>query len=338
MTSFHRDEQRHWSAALPAAWPTRTWHGLFLMRVALGLFLVKNGGWLFGGKLQGVVSRPEALFHAPLVEALQLPFPPPATNLWGPLIELLGWMIALGIGWRVAAIVASVAIVYVASCLSGFGYFNHGTIMIPQMLWVLTVSPGADACSLDRLARGLWHRRRGGIDSAALVGDWAGPATPPWGIHLAGGLLVLIYLGAGISKLRYAPVEWLTGVTLRAYLTDMEQQYWLGPSSHLLSLVSDPPIWAFSYVSPPTDLGQWIAAYPTLCALISIATVGVELFVPLGLVLTPRLRALSCILLLCFHFSISQIMAIPFRSWMVVIAALFPWTDLFRGARASPRE
>jgi hypothetical protein len=319
-------------------WRTRSWHGLFLMRIGLGLFLADNGGWLFGRKLQGVVSRPEALFHSPLVEALHLPFPPPAPDLWGQFIALLGWMIALGIGWRVAAVVASAAIVYVGSCLSGFGYFNHGTIIIPQMLWVLVVSPGADACSLNRLAHGLWRRRHDGIDRSSLFGDWMGPSTAPWGLHLAGGLFVLIYLGAGISKLRYAPGDWLSGVTLQAYLTDMEQQYWLGPSSHVTSLVADPPIWAFSYVSPPTELGRWIAAYPTLCAVLAITTVVFELLVPIGLVLTPRLRALSCALLLSFHFAISQIMAIPFRSWVVVIAALFPWTELFRAVRGSPRE
>ncbi len=260
------------------AGPTPTWHGLFLMRVGLGLFLANKGAWLFGGKLQGVVSRPEALFHSPLVETLHLPFPPPVLGLWGPFVELLGWMIALGIGWRVAAVLASVAIVYIGSCLSGFGYFNHGSIIIPQMLWVLVVSPGADACSVDRLARGLWRRRHDSIDSARLVGDWLGPATPSWGLRLAGGLLVLIYAGGGISKLRYAPVDWLSGSTLRAYLTGMEQQYWLGPSSYVSSLVMDPPIWAFSYVSLPTALGHWIAAYPTLCALIAVATVIVALF------------------------------------------------------------
>jgi len=314
-----------------------TWHGLFLIRVAIGLFLADNGAWMFGGKLEGVMSRPETLFHSPLIEALHLPFPPPHPGRWGRLVEISGWMIALGIGWRVAAVVASFAIVYIGSCLSGFGYFNHGTIVIPQMLWLLVVSPGADACSLDRLARGLWRRPRDEFDAAFLFETWKGPATPPWGLHVAGGLLALIYIGAGVSKIRYAAMDWLRGHTLCAYLTDMEQQYWLGPSSHVLSPIADPPIWAFSYVSPATDLARSIAAYPTLCAALAIATVLVELFVPLGLALTARMRALSCIVLLGFHFTISHVMAIPFHAWMVVLAALFPWIELTRAVRATPR-
>ena len=313
-----------------------TWHGLFLVRVGLGLFLAENGS-RFGNNLQSVASRPEALFHAPVMEALHLPFPPPLIDLWGPLIGLLGWMITLGIRWRLSAVAAAGVTAYVGSCISGFGYFNHGTIVIPQMLLVLTVSPGADACSLDRLARSLWRRARDGTDGASLFRDWMGPATPPWGIHLAGGILALMYIAAGVSKLRYAPLDWLRGDTLRIYLTDMNQQYWLGPSSYVPSLLVDPPMWAFSYISLPTNLGRTIAATPALCAFFAVVTLVVELIVPLGLVSTVPLRAASCVALFGFHLAISKTMSIPFHSWMVLIVALFPWPELFRAVHGLVR-
>jgi uncharacterized membrane protein YphA (DoxX/SURF4 family) len=325
-------------ASVGAAWRLPARHGLFLLRIALGGFIAVNGSANFGRKLDAVVSRPEALFHSPVIEALGLPFPPPMIHLWGPLISVLGWLVALGLAWRAAALVAATVIVYVASCASGFGYFNHGTIVVPQMLLVLVVSPGADACSLDRLTRAIRRRARGAQGSTSLLDDWVGPATPPWGLTLAGGVLGLMYLAAGTSKLRYAPAEWLSGETLRAYLSEMGQQYWLGPALHTASAVTDPPVWAFSYVSPPTGYGQVVAAYPTLCMLLAVAAVATELLAPLGLVLTARYRALSCVSLLTFHFAISKLMGIPFRSWMVVLLALFPWPELWRAARVPLRR
>src|SRR5688572_12055726 len=99
------------SAEPGARFSTSTRHGLFLLRIALGLFLALYGTSTFGGKLRDVASRPEALFHAPLIEALHLPFPPPWLDVWGLLIASLGWMIALGIGWRFCAVTAAGVVV-----------------------------------------------------------------------------------------------------------------------------------------------------------------------------------------------------------------------------------
>jgi uncharacterized membrane protein YphA (DoxX/SURF4 family) len=311
-----------------------TWHGLFLLRVGLGWFLAVNGTHSFGRKLDEVASRPAELFHSPIVEALHLPFPPPALELWGPLIGVLGWMVALGIFSRFSCFAAACAVFYVISCVSGFGYFNHGTIVVPQMLLVLSVSPGADACSLDRLARALRRRARGEGTRASLVEEWLGPPTPPYGMRLAALIMALLYGAAGISKLRYVPAEWLSGQTLRTYLSDMQRQYWLGPSDGVASLLSDPPIWSFGYIGKITGRGSELAEHPMLCAAIAIGTVVIELFVPAGLLASPRIRAMSCIVLLAFQLSIHKLMGIPFRAWMVVLVALFPWTELFRAVRS----
>lgn len=113
-----------------------------------------------------------------------------------------------------------------------------------------------------------------------------------WTLRTMSIATVLTYVVAGASKLRAGGLAWLTGKALGEWLAfDAVRKIELG-----------------SFHSP---VAAWVAASPSVCAVLAIFTLVVELGAPVALA-SPRLARIWAALAWCFHAGILVTMAIGF--------------------------
>ncbi len=136
------------------------------------------------------------------------------TPLTGPLpdgavLGLIAATLAAGIastlGWRFAATGPAFAagLLVLTTYRGSWGQLLHFENLMVLYVVVAALTPAADAWSLDARRRPAPRRD---------------PTAYGWPLGLAGLILVLTYLIAGIAKLRYGGLDWMFGDTLRNHV------------------------------------------------------------------------------------------------------------------------
>lgn len=178
--------------------------------------------------------------------------------------EILGlvamvWKVALaaaclGLLTRWSTAVSLVLGVYLIGALASFGQITHTHMAVVFTLGILALSRSGDAWSLDRLIR--VGRSGPGVPRVEPSGEYT------WPIRMVWLVLALIFLGAGISKLRHSGLAWAFSDNLALIL--IVRNYDAG--------------W-----TPPTPLGLYLAEQRWLCRALALGTLVIELGYPLAL-------------------------------------------------------
>lgn len=163
---------------------------------------------------------------------------------------------ALGVLTRVSTTLSFALGAYLIGLMQCFGKTHHFDYAALIVLGIMALSRSGDAVSVDRLVRNRigWHRERD-PSVAALSGEYA------WPIRLVQLLTVLVFFGAGVSKLRHAGLAWIFSENMRFVL--LGHHY-----SH----------------EPPTRWGLYVAQVGWAPKLLGLLTVVLEIGAPLALV------------------------------------------------------
>lgn len=209
------------------------------------------------------------------------------------------------------------------------GIYNHEGGLTAQILLVLIFADGVKNWSIDSLIRSKFD-----FKNVLIVKSYSN-----WSIKLILVLMVMGYLTAGISKIRYGGIEWLNGQTLSYYLS--------GAASHMNEvsqkfITSDPnqndwkgefSLIAYTYGNFQTNpylsaLGKSISDNEFILKFLSIFTVILELGA-VFMLFSPNFRNIFLLMAVGFHFSIRLLMGLGFLDYQVICLCLIDWSYLF---------
>jgi hypothetical protein len=230
----------------------------------------------------------------PLFSALHLdPLQPFALGVLQAVWRIALALCSVGLFTRVSMIVAAALGFYLLGLPHNFGHTFHVDALLVIAMTILACSRAGDAYSIDALlARGA--RRH----TPAASGEYTWPIRMIW---LA---MSLVFLAAGIAKLRWGGVAWITSDNLRIVL--MRAVY------H----VSDADPW--------TDAGLWIAARPWLTHVLAGSAVLIELAFIASL-FHPVARAVCVPAAFFLLVGIRALMGPRFAPFMVAYVFWVPW-------------
>lgn len=209
-------------------------------------------------------------------------------------------LVAFTIGWRyrITAPIAALGVLWTLSYRNAWGMVFHTENLLVLHVLALAVAPAADAWAVDRRQA-----------LVAAPADRAPPAGHGWAIRLLIALTVATYVLAGIAKLRLAGALWLDGEQLRNQIAvDNLRKALVGGA-----------------IAP---LGGWIVAHPRPLAVLSIATLALELGAPLALVV-PRLRLAWAGAVWAFHLGVILTMNV----WFIYPLSGVAFLPLFEAER-----
>jgi hypothetical protein len=268
-------------------------------------------GWLFlwywGYDFRAIALHPEELWQpVHLLRVLGLDCIPSERTLD---VLQAAWKTTLlsacvGLASRPSALVACLLGAYLLALTHSFHKINHSDGALVLTMGVLALAPIGDVWSLDRLAR----RWRLGERLAApgFGGEYW------WPIQMTRVLLVLVFLGSGISKLVNGGVAWVWSDHLYASVTLLR-----ATRETLLS------------VRLPWESHYW------LWRALAMGTVAIELAAPLAL-FSPRARLVIIPGLLSLQIGILLLMGDNFTQFMALYLFWIPWSPLLN-ARATDR-
>lgn len=244
---------------------------------------------------------------APVGLASFLDAPLPAWAVLALYLAAIGFGIAftLGVWFRLTGPAFALLALWVTSYRNSWGMIFHTDNLLVVHLLVLALADSAAALSLD--ARGK-------------------PPAPPhgrfgWPVRLMSAVTVLVYLLAGVAKLKASGLPWMEGEILRNYIAyDAVRKAQVG-----------------SVYSP---LGAFLVQYAWPFPFIGALTVALELFGPLTL-LHRRAAQLWVAGVYAFHLGVllSMAIAFPYPLAGVAFASFFAaeriwtWRWLQRPAR-----
>jgi hypothetical protein len=220
-----------------------------------------------------------------------------AATALGGLAFVLGWR------FRVAGPLFAMGMLALGSYRGSWGQLLHFENLMVLYLVIVALSPAADAWSIDA-------RRR----TPRRIGD--GPAESTaygWPIALAGLVLVITYVIAGIAKLRYGGLDWVFGDTLRNHVAYAAAR---------LDLLG----------GTPSPLAGWAVRLDGMWPFVAAATIVIELAAPVAL-FGGRRRTVWVIAAWAMHVGILAFMLIgfPFPLFLVAFAPLYRverlWTE-----------
>jgi len=232
------------------------------------------------------------------------PIPPGLAAALRVLLVGCGVLGLLGIRARLAAAICAAAYLYSVGQVYSFTNVHHGDSLLGIALVALALCPSTSALS----ARSLWRR--------------GGPAEPSpstlvsgWPVQLVRVQIAATYFLAGYAKLVLAGLAWGDGVSLQHYL-----------------LLRGQPI------------GYWLAEHAAVCAVLSVATLVLEVTFPVVL-FWPRLRWLYVPAAVAFHLVSEYVLGVGFSfflPFLLVYADPLPvaqWLGAYRDRLpgASPR-
>lgn len=204
---------------------------------------------------------------------------------------------ALGLFTRLSTVVAAVVGVYLLGMASSFGKINHSFPLLVFIMSTLAVSRCGDAFSLDHWLKarlGKRPQRDGGKD-----GEYT------WPIRLVWFVMVMVFFGAGISKLRHSGIAWaapenLARIILASY---------------------------YGSSFPWNSAGLHIAQSSVACLGIGIGTLVLEIGAPVSL-FSRRLRPFFVGGLFLMQVGIQIIMGAGFLSFLAGYVFWIPWSRL----------
>lgn len=250
---------------------------------------------------------------------------PPGIMRWLPILpgDQLSWLLwvfrgaslfaLVGYGYRAAAAVASVALLYFVGLENCFGKVMHSGNLYVIGALVLACSRADDALSVKA-----WLAKRRGAPAPAPSGEYRWPVRTVW-LIIAG-----MYCAAGVSKLTHTGWEWAFSDSFRNLLL----------SHHYTR-------------DPITSLGLWLAQYPQLCRWVAAGALVLELTGPL-LLLGGVFTFVFGGGLMALQLGIFLMLGVKFDTMLPVFLTLVPWTwlfvrvariwgpDLEKGSRATP--
>jgi len=168
---------------------------------------------------------------------------------------------------------------------------------------VMAFSRCGDSWSVDRLIRLLRGWRDATKMSLMLSGEYT------WPVRLVWVLFILVFFGAGMSKIRHSGLEWIFSDNMRYLL--IRHHY-----TH----------------EPLTSWGLYLAQYNWLCQLLAAATLVVEVGSPLAL-FSHKLRLIIIPGLFFMQIGIWTLMGVQFLAYLFCFLFWIPWDRLVRWLR-----
>lgn len=221
-----------------------------------------------------------------------LPAPQLTWLLWA--FRLASLLAFVGLGYRFAAVVASLGLLYFVGLENCFGKVMHSGNLYVIGALVLACSRADDALSIKA-----WLAKRSGQPAPAPSGEYRWPVRTIW-LIIAG-----MYCAAGISKLTHTGWEWAWSESFRNLL--LSHQYTR---------------------QPPTELGAWLAQYPLLCRWVASGALVLELMGPL-LLLGGFFTLVFGGGLMALQLGIFLMLGVKFETMLPVFLTLVPWTWLY---------
>ncbi len=210
-------------------------------------------------------------------------------------LTLLFWITAVagaltlvGLATRASALVFALGNWVLVAHQYSYGEKHHPEALLCLFLLFLALSPSGRRLSLDA-----WIRRR--LGKAPDSDPPAELSTALWPLKLTQLLLALAYFSAGVCKLAFGGLAWMNGYTL--------QQHMFADA-----------------VRSSLPLGLWMARQHTLCILISVGILAVELLFFLTL-FVPRLVPFLLLGGIFLHVGIYVTMGAPFFQFLVLYVA-----------------
>jgi len=200
---------------------------------------------------------------------------------------------AVGLFTRASMVVASVLGVYLLGLPHNFGQTYHFDAVLVIAMGVLACSRAADACSVDVLLR----------DDPPP--KWSGEYR--WPIRAIWVAVALVFFAAGLAKLRYGGLAWITSGNMSILLT------------RALYHVSD--------ADPLTHVGLWIAGRHWLASTVAAAAVTTEVAFPAALI-SRRARMVLVPAAIGMLLAIRVLMGPTFGGFLVVNVFWVPWRGL----------
>lgn len=197
---------------------------------------------------------------------------------------------------RAAAPIGAAAVWVIATLTSSYGQVFHTEHLLVLQLGIL-----AAAALLEPVLPGA-------------------ETSSGWPLRLSMGIVVAVYVVAGIAKLRYGGIDWLTGDVLRSHVA----------ADNLRKVLLD---------DPHSALGGWLAGTAWLWPPIGALTIAVELGAPLALI-PGRIRYTWVAIAWSFHVGVMALMWIsfPYQLTGVAYAAFLPVERLTRLHRVHRRD
>jgi hypothetical protein len=287
--------------------------------------------------LRNALDLPAELIPTNLgLRLVPLPYPLPADSLdtlQAVMLTACG-LAFIGFLTRPALFVLATGALYLASGHAALSLFNHEEVLTLSYLWILAVYPSGRSFSVDAMIHWWRSGRREGRNFGTVFSLRRHNA---WGYRLALATLCLIYVTAGVSKLRYSDFEWLNGETLAFYLSrDSREQVYLGARweegtdedwKSPVTLVDH------SYGFGARPAVRPFAEIPILMSFLSIATIALELSAPL-LLDPPVIAALFLGTAFSMHTAIGYAMYLGFPAYRLFILLLVDWPALIDKGRA----
>jgi hypothetical protein len=214
---------------------------------------------------------------------------------------LSGVGFVLGWRFRMTGPLFAVGLLALGSYRGSWGQLLHFENLMVLYLLILALSPAADAWSIDA------RRRR---DRREVRGESVRYGFP---IALAGLVLVITYVIAGLAKLRYGGVDWVFGDTLRNHVAYAAAR---------LDLLG----------GSPSPVAGWVVRLDGIWPFVAAATIVIELGAPVAL-LGGRIRTAWVVAAWLMHLGVLVVMLIgfPFPLFFVAFAPLYRverlWTD-----------
>lgn len=328
----------------------------------MGVFRVVLVGWLgwyywerLFERLRSVADRPLE-FYAPPSLARWLALPP-LSHAW------LGWLEPLALGLAAlacvglltrASLIALAALnLYLGLAANSWGYTAHAFALPTLVLWLVAFAPGVTSFSLDAVLLAAYARRTARWRPASIPEIFPARPASVWPVRAVLLVLCLVYVSAGVSKLRYSGWQWTDGKTLAFYLSGGSPR----GSAATQRFIAEPRAteaerfregWGLvdhAYVGNPTPAGLWLSQQARLLRIVSWAALLWELGFVLAL-FGGWARVLALAGGVGFHLGIQLTLSINFSSYLVCYAVFVDWRALVtraiptvRGlARRSPRR
>ncbi len=219
------------------------------------------------------------------------------------------WKVALGLSClglftRTATSASFLFGVYLLGLPHNFGKTHHFDAIVVFVLGIMALARCGDSWSVDRL---IAVARRGRGSSAVRPvpsGEYA------WPVRLVWALMALIFLGAGVSKLRHSGFDWIVSDNLAIMLLQHVYQ----PVAQADPLVS----WSFAVAR-----ARW------LCQLLAGATIVLEVGYPLALI-SRRARWVIVPGAFLMQVGIRLLMGPTFHQFLICNLFWVPWDGVGR--------
>jgi hypothetical protein len=164
---------------------------------------------------------------------------------------------AIGLFTRLSTAGAFVLGAYLLGLPHNFGKIHHYDAFIVLILGILALSRCGDAWSVD-------HLRRRGAGAEQNLERREATGTYTWPIRMIWVVLACVFFAAGVAKLRYSGLAWITSDNM----------------ARLLVLHA----YVIANADPVTYWGPALVAHPVVPHVIAASTVIIELAYPLALV------------------------------------------------------